>query len=55
MQRVKRNLSVDLLRAGRVSIYIDLRRFFAITTRCISLVPSPIVQSLLSRQYFSAG
>jgi hypothetical protein len=27
----------------------------AITIRWISLVPSPIVQSLESRQYFSAG
>jgi hypothetical protein len=27
----------------------------AITSRCTSLVPSPIVQSLESRQYFSGG
>lgn len=35
--------------------YRDLNRFFAITIRWISLVPSPIVQSFESRQYFSAG
>src|SRR5688500_1919365 len=62
-RRSGRETTPDLTRAQFQTYIVEaalphfqpFRRFFAITRRCISLVPSPMVKSFESRQYFSAG